>query len=183
MKWLSKVLPVLVMEYINYKHHGSVHMCENLLNMTKRQWDQMAFVVLSGEDGGKAGVFEPWFELCDACCIDMTNDLDIKFRFGSMVPNTTFELDENDGDTTLLQNIVKEAMNRAKTHRFKHHTNWCRANEDFKRVVCEVMKMVRDGILQVMMPVVVDALDSGDIKKLRTWLSEKTKREKIKKME
>ena len=182
MKWLSKVLPVLVMEYINYEHHGSVHMCENLLNVTKRQWDQMAFVVLSGEDGGKAGVFEPWFELCDACFIDMTNDLDIKFRFGSMVPNTTFELDENDGDMTILQNIVKEAMNRAKTHRFKHHTNWRRANEGFKRVVCEVTKMVRDG-LQVMMPVVVDALDSGDIKKLRTWLSEKTKREKIKKME
>ena len=118
MKWLSDVLPVFAKACINYDHHGSVHMHENLKKVKKSQWEQMAFVVLSGEDGGKAGVFEPWFELCDACCIDMTNDLKINFCFGSALPNTTFELDENDGDIEVLSYLVKMEIKRAKSFSF-----------------------------------------------------------------
>ena len=179
MKWLSDVLPVFAKAHINKNHHESAHMQENLKKVEKSQWEQMAFLVLSGECGGKAGTFEPWFnttighagvfdhwfELCDACCIDMTNDLNINFCFGSALPNTTFELDENDGDTEVLSHLVKTAMNRAKSYSFKHHVNLLKANDNLARVVREVTMKITDGIENVMIKV-VDALDSGDIGKL-----------------
>ncbi len=176
LKWISHVLPAITMLCISkmpYSSETKAVMKDNLEKIEKAQWHRMATLVLGREAGGRSSFFDDWFEELDACCVDMSHDLNDKQFYDVKEPGQfkLFEVDVNDrGDYGSLGYLVKTAMIRAKTHIFKHPANVQKMKKTIEKVAEKVtMKMVL-LLGTELMEKVLGALESNDLDDLETWL-------------